>query len=252
MTIKSVQLAQGEVYYLEGGEGKNLLFLHGAIATSEAYIPLLDLLARSFHVIAPIHPGHGRSFAIPHEWKLRDYVIFYQDFFADIGFVPEILIGHSFGGTISLLLAAIGIGRKAIIMDAPGLPFTFDTSIYVRALMQEGRDVLKDRSDLQRVAQTIHAAGTLIETIVRHPEDITIFTILGPKYNIAAQVKKITIPVSILWGEKDQIVPVDLGHRFQMLIPNAKLTVYPSLGHNYSVTDGEFTYKELKKILEPS
>lgn len=248
--MKSVQLAQGQMFYLEGGLGKNLLFLHGAMATSEAYTPLLDLLASTYHVIAPIHPGHGRTFATPpNGWKPNEYVIFYQDFFADIGFAPEILIGHSFGGTISLLLSAVGIGQKVIVMDAPGLPFSFHPSVYMKALIQEGRDALKARSDLKKMTQTVYAAGTLIETVARHPEDIKILTKLGPKYNIASQVKKITIPVHILWGENDQIVPVELGRRFQNLIPHSKLTVYPGLGHNYSVTDGEFTYRELMKIL---
>jgi pimeloyl-ACP methyl ester carboxylesterase len=249
MTTKSVQLAQGWMHYMEGGEGENLLFLHGVIATSEAYIPLLELLSRTYHVVAPIHPGHGKTFAIPHGWKLEDYVLCYQDFFADIEFVPDILIGHSFGGMLALVLASRGIGRLVVAMDAPGLTFHFDTMRYMDVLAQEGRDVLKKRSDLRALAQTSRAAGTIIETIVRHPQDISLFVSAGPRYTIAPQVKKITIPTYLLWGENDEIVPVETGRRLEKLIPGARLQVFPGIGHNYSVTDPEFTYKQLSSIL---
>lgn len=249
MIVKNVQLAGGQVYYLEAGSGPNLLFLHGAIATSEAYTPLLDLFAEKYHVIAPIHPGHGKSFATPQGWKPRDYTTFYQDFLADIGFIPEILIGHSFGGTLALLLAAVGVGKRIIAMDPPGLPFDFNQAAYMMALSREGRDVLKRRTDLQHMAQTMHAAGTVIETVMKHSDDVGKFMKLGPKYNIASQIKTIKIPVHILWGERDEVVPVNLGSRFQMLIPGSLLTVFPGYGHNYPVTDVEFTYNELTKIL---
>ena len=248
MTTKSVQLAAGWMYYLEGGRGRNLLFLHGGIATAEAYIPLLELLSRTYHVVAPIHPGHGKTFALSHGWKLRDYVLCYQDFFADIGFVPDILIGHSFGGMLALVLASRGTGKMVIAMDPPGLTFRIDSTRYIKALAQEGRDVLRERSDRKQHAM-VKAAGTIMETLIRHPGDISFLTSVGPKYTIASQVKKIGVPTYVLWGENDEIVPVETGRRLEKLIPGARLTVFPGRGHNYSVTDPEFTYKQLASIL---
>jgi pimeloyl-ACP methyl ester carboxylesterase len=174
----------------------------------------------------------------------------YKDFFADIGFAPEIMVGHSFGGTLALLLAAAGVGYRVIAMDPPGLPFHFDPAFYTKALIQEGKDILKKRSDLQFVAQTAHAAGTLLETIMRHPNDTSAFMKLGPKYNIASQVKTITIPVHLYWGAQDQIVPLDMGKRFHLLIPGSTLTIFPEYGHNYSVTDVEFTYTAIISAIQ--
>ncbi len=249
MVTKSVQLAAGWMHYLEGGTGPTLLFLHGAVATSEAYIPLLDLLSFSHHVVAPVHPGHGRTFGIPHGWKLKDYVLCYQDFFAEIDFFPDILIGHSFGGALALVLASKGVGKFVVAMDPPGLTFRLDSNRYINALAQEGKDILKKRSDMKTFTQTSRAAGTIVETIVRHPFDVSLVASMGPKYTIASQVKKISIPTYLLWGEKDEIVSVETGRRFEKLIPNAHLTVFPGVGHNYSVIDPEFTYKELASIL---
>ena len=243
-------LAPGKIYYLELGKGPELLFLHGAVATPEAYLPLLKLLAEDFHIVAPVHPGHGASFAIPPDWKLGNFVNFYQDFLGDLGIAPRVLIGHSFGGTLALLLASQGVGQQAIVMDAPGLPFQFAVPEYARALGNEARELLRQRPDLRELNGAAKAAGTLFQTVIRHPRDLSIFSQDGPKFNILRQLRKIPITVELLWGGNDQIVPVALGQKMQLCLPSAHLTIFPGRGHNYPATDPEFTYREITKILQ--
>jgi pimeloyl-ACP methyl ester carboxylesterase len=249
MTLKKIRLAEGEISYLELGIGPDLLFLHGAIATSVGYIPLLTLLSKTYHVMAPIHPGHGPSFSIPKDWKLNDFVRFYQDFLIETGCSPEILLGHSFGGTLALLLAAGGLGGQVIVMDSPGLPFQFELTQYIKALIIEAKGVIDKRPDLGKTLEATKAAGTLFQTLARHPDVLFLFTKEGPKFNIHRELTRITIPVTIFWGEQDHVVPLQIGSVMKQIIPNARLTVFPGLGHNYSVTDPEFTYREIMKVI---
>jgi pimeloyl-ACP methyl ester carboxylesterase len=249
MEAKRIRLAAGEIPYLSLGEGPDLLFLHGAIATSEAYIPLLTRLSRTYHVIAPTHPGHGSAFPIPRDWKLTDFIRFYENFLVEISCTPKLVIGHSFGGTIALLLASKGIGSHVIVMDSPGLPFQFELTEYTKALLEEARDVIQKRPDLDRLIDMTKATGTLFQTVIQHPDAPSLFTKQGPKFNIYRELKQITIPVDILWGEDDRVVPVAVGKQIQQCIPHSRLVVFPHRGHGYSVTDPEFTYEELMKVI---
>ena len=242
-------MAPGEIFYLEGGVGENLLFLHGAYATSEAYIPLLELLANHFHVIAPVHPGHGKSFAIPHEWKLENYISFYEDFFAEISFPPKILVGHSFGGTIALLLAARNVGKRAIIMDAPGLPYAISLKQYMSVIEEERKDILAKRKDLAQLGEVVKVVRSVVQSVLFHSRSLMHITTFGPKYNIAAKLKNIWIPVDLFWGSDDRLVPVEMGKRIHAEIPASRFTVLPGRGHNYSVTDPQFTYELLMRTV---
>ncbi|MFZ5845633.1 MAG: alpha/beta fold hydrolase [Patescibacteria group bacterium] len=249
MREKSLDLPQGQIFYLTGGQGPPLLFLHGAIATPKAYQSLLDLLTRSFKVISPLHPGHGKSFSLPNSWQLTDFSNFYEDYLAKLKFKPEIIIGHSFGGTLALLLGSRGIGAKLVVMDAPALPFALTPGEYFKAMLEETRLLLKQKPDQEKLAKTARAAGTLVETVVKHPGDIPLLFREGPKLNISQELRKIKIPVAIFWGGKDKLVPLTVGQQMAALIPKSTLTIFSERGHNYPVMDPEFTSQALRKSL---
>ena len=250
MALQKIRLSEGEISYIELGSGPDLLFLHGVLATSEAYIPLLSLLSASYHVIAPTHPGHGESFPIPGDWKLADFTRFYVDFLTEIGVAPAILIGHSFGGMITLLLARQGIGSHVIAPYAPGLPFYFTITAYMQALMREAKAAIDKHPDRTQFMEMTQAAGTFLDTVTHHPYTPSRLAKDGPKFNIHKELRDITIPVDLLWGETDQIVPVRVGEMMKKIIPHAHLTVFPGLGHGYVVTDPKFTYEEIMKVIK--
>jgi len=249
MELKRIRLAAGEIAYLEEGVGEPLLFLHGAIATSEAYTPLLSLLSRTYHVLAPIHPGHGASFSIPKDWKLTNIISCYREMMTEMGFAPAYLVGHSFGGTLSLLLGELLPAKHIVVMDAPGLPFDFSLIDYSQMIINEGRDFLRKSRDRGDFKEAARAAGTLVNTVFRHPDNIPTVVRSGPKYNITGNLRRITTPVDIFWGAEDLIVPVAIGRDMETFIPTAHLTVYSGRGHNYPVTEPLFTYSEIQRVL---
>lgn len=249
MEEKRIQLPEGTLCYLEAGTGPTLLFLHGAIATAHAYEPILRLLSKDYRVLAPIHPGHGDSFRLPRSWTAQAFADFYRRVMVRLAPEPTILLGHSFGGTLTLLLAATGMGKQVIVMDAPCLPFALAPKDYLRALVVEAEDVVRQRQNLNHVMETAAAAGTLAATIIRHPEDIPMLFRQGPKLDITNELGKIGIPVDIFWGVNDQLVPVSVARMMASIIPHSRLTIFPNRGHNYAVTDPEFTYAELMKAV---
>jgi len=248
MILNSVMLASGKLYYFEAGKGPALLFLHGAMVTPEAYLPLLTLLAKHYRVIAPMHPGHGSSFTIADTWKVANIADFYLDFLADIGFAPQTVIGHSFGGTIALLLAARGVGKRVVVCNAPYIPFILDPKRYLSHIGAELRKIYRQRPELKEIADLAKAARSLAQTIVSHPEDIPRLFAEPKTLDIQADLGRIAIPIYILWGSEDKIVPVLMATGLQKAVVGSKLTVFSGLTHYYPVTEPDFTYQEIMKV----
>jgi pimeloyl-ACP methyl ester carboxylesterase len=250
MVKKELKVKEGKITYLNGGVGKTLLFMHGALAMPDAYIDLLNLLEKKFHVIAPTHPGHGDTFAVPNNWEIQDMVLMYKKFFDIYKIHPDIFVGHSFGGTLSILLSEYYPDARTIIMDSPGFPLVIKNfRMYFNALMDEGVQLLREKPDLDDIRDIAKATGTILETFFKHPEDIPYFYKYGPVLDISDRLAKHTQPVTMFWGDEDQIVPISDGERMHQLLVNSTLKVFPGFKHNYPVTRPDFTYQELMTVL---
>jgi pimeloyl-ACP methyl ester carboxylesterase len=249
MDNKKIELKHGVIPFLEDGSGTPLLFLHGAIATPLAYQPILELLAKRFRVIAPTHPGHGEAFSIFNTWRLIDFVETYREFIQKLDFIPQVIVGHSFGGTLALLLARHFSNASIVVLDAPGLPLRLDISTYIKFMIREADDVIRLRPELATVEKTMNAAGIVVETVIRHPEDIPWLLTHMTSLDITPELSLIRNRVHLLWGADDKIVPSDIGEAMQTFIHRSKLIIFPGRGHIYPVTEAEFTHKEILKAL---
>jgi pimeloyl-ACP methyl ester carboxylesterase len=239
----------GTIPYLEDGNGPNLLFLHGAFAMPQAYKPLLTLLSLSFHVIAPTHPGHGRSLNISSLWSYADYIQTYEEFIEKLEFSPSVIVGHSFGGALSLSLGSMVKNVCIIAMDSVGLPFPFIVKDFLTALLEEGDDAFKKDPNMQTLQELGRAAGALAVTFGKHPENIPWFYRHGSTLDLSETLSSFSNPLGLLWGEHDRVVPLSVGERIKTLVPQAILKTYPGFEHNYPITQPEFTYKEVMEMV---
>jgi pimeloyl-ACP methyl ester carboxylesterase len=106
------------VEVVEAGQGPNLFFLHGAGGV--AWAGALPLLARHFHVYAPVLPGFGKSAPEGLE-LLEDQLDLFQhgfDVMEALGLEKPLLVGESFGGWIAAEMAALRpkeVGKLAVL-----------------------------------------------------------------------------------------------------------------------------------------
>ena len=104
---------------VERGRGRPLLFLHAG----EGLLPdrpWLDRLAQHFRVIAPVHPGWGRS-ALP-DWmsSVDDIAYLYLDLSKQLDLKDAVLVGNCFGGWIAAEMAVRDTRRFAkLVLAAP-------------------------------------------------------------------------------------------------------------------------------------
>ena len=104
-TEEFLELAGGSVHLLRGGTGEPVLFLHAA-GGAGAWHPFHALLADSgFEVLAPDHPGFGKSDDFPDAEAIDDLVYHYLDVIDALGLARPHVVGASFGGWIAAELA---------------------------------------------------------------------------------------------------------------------------------------------------
>lgn len=246
---KTLRLEWGDITYLKLGQGPVLIFFHGGIATPRAYESFFKLLASRFTVIAPTHPGHGNSFSIDGKWTLQDYLRCYIAFFSKLQITPAVLSGHSFGGMMALLMGSYFPEVPIVVMDPCGLPIKLTGREYIQFMTNEARDLFNARPDLEVLAETAPAAGTLIHTVVRHPENLTWLSANITKFDISHQLRHLKNKVGFIWGENDAIVPLKTGLLMKKLVKYPLFKVMTNAGHIYPVTDCNLTYETFINML---
>jgi pimeloyl-ACP methyl ester carboxylesterase len=217
---------------LSAGEGEPFVFLHGG-GTVEGFDCFLPLAAR-FRVLAPYHPGFGLSGDDPRITSIDDYVRHYLALFEALEIDRFVLAGHSWGGWLAATIASGNAERvRRLILAAPyGLeePNHFLANIpamtpaeILTALTRDPRvfagRVPEPLDDAFAAAQgrELQSAGR----VMPGPFDPT----------LAPRLERLTMPTLLLWGDDDQIVPVEHAAVWRPLLPNASSTVFPEIGH---------------------
>lgn len=107
--------------FREAGSGPGVVCLHSNASSSGQWRALMDLLAPKFHVLAADSYGAGKSPPRPPDTMLRDEVALLEPVFARAG-DPFALVGHSYGGAIALVAAALYPKRvRALALYEPTL-----------------------------------------------------------------------------------------------------------------------------------
>jgi pimeloyl-ACP methyl ester carboxylesterase len=120
---------QPEPFFREAGTGPGIVCVHSNASTSGQWRGLLDLLAPTFHALAPDSYGSGKSPEWPSDRviSLHDEVAFLEPVFAKAG-SPLTLVGHSYGAAVALIAALENPGRvRAMALYEPTLFSLLDT-----------------------------------------------------------------------------------------------------------------------------
>src|SRR5690242_7295583 len=123
MNTRTIETRRGaKVRVLEGGRGRPLVFLHGAVGFF-AENAFLDRLAERYHVLAPELPGYGESTGEELLEDMLDFTLHGWDVVASLGVERPYLVGHSMGGMIAAEMAAVAPNDldRLVLVDAAGL-----------------------------------------------------------------------------------------------------------------------------------
>lgn len=219
------------------GERPPLVFLHAArgLDGCEAF---LQQLASRYRVIAPSHPGFGRSQAERWMNSVEDLAYFYLDFLDALGLERITLAGASFGGWIAASLA-IKMRKRldGLVLLAP---------LGIKVSGREDRDIADvfamTRADLMKAMFHDPAKGAFdmanlddsqLGIIARHRESEGLFGwspyMHDPK--LRSRLHRIDAPTLVLAGASDGVTSPDYSKAYAASIPNAQFDTIAEAGH---------------------
>ena len=232
----------------EGGDGPDLLFVHGAGGLFDDD-PFLTRLAQHYRVSAPCLPGYQDSDGGEHLRSMLDFTLHVFDVVDTLGLDDPILVGHSMGGMIAAEMAAVApasVSRLALLAPA-GLWLDETPVVDLFALLPfELPETLF--YDPEKHGHLLSAGGDLND-----PEFLTDFLVgnarrLGtagkllfpvPDRGLGDRLYRIRANTCIVWGAGDKLIPPAYGVEFRDAIAHAELIEVKTAGHMvpYEQTD---------------
>ena len=228
-----------------------IVLLHGSNADLHTWDAWAKDLSRDYRVVRFDQIGHGLTGASPSgDYTPAAYIDEVGRVADTLGLGRFVLAGNSMGGGIALGFALAHPERLdgLILLDAAGAPtmgkprgntgFTLARNPVGRWLMQQitPRQVVA-QSVRQTVTNQAVATDATIDRyweLLRYPGNRAAtaarFAMSRTPYD-PAELGKLALPVLILWGENDPLIPVEAGRWFERAIPASKLVVYPGIGH---------------------
>jgi pimeloyl-ACP methyl ester carboxylesterase len=254
--IKSETIHGRSVTYAEAGKGPVLLLIHGMGGTSANWQEVIEPLARSHTVIAPDLPGHGASAPGGGDYSVGALAAGLRDLLVALGHERATLVGHSLGGGIAMqfayqfpemverlaLVSSGGLGPEVSpVLRAAALPGA-DTFIAATAGIGQrvgpaigrvlGTIGLRPNAD---VAEVIRGYGSLTDPTRRAAFLGTVRAVIGTGGQRIHAGDRLylaeAMPVLIIWGARDPIIPAHHGEDAHRQIPGSRLEIFDDIGH---------------------
>jgi pimeloyl-ACP methyl ester carboxylesterase len=218
-----------------GGSGAPLLYLHGANGAS-VLLPFMEKLAEHFDVLVPEHPGFGQS--DEPEWleNIHDLAYFYLDLLRQLDLRDTLVVGGSLGGWLALEMAVRDTSRiRALVLVGPAgisAPGVQPGDIFLWSPEELARNLFFDQSLAEKMlAQPVTPEMLDVSLKNRHAVarlawEPRLHDPLLPKW-----LHRIGVPVKIVWGENDKVLPVAYAEEFRKRMPGAQVEIFPRCGH---------------------
>jgi len=221
----------------QAGKGRTVLFLHPGDGV-EGDNSFLDDLAKQFHVIAPSHPGFGRSQLPTHFRNMDDLSYFYLDLIEQLNLNNIIVMGASFGGWIAAEIAIKNCSRIAglVMVDALGVKFGSVkereiTDLFALPLYEQA-PLLYHQPERKKVDYASMPEDQLLR-IARNHESLALYswspTLHNPK--LVSRLHRIKVPTQFIWGKNDRVVSPEYGRNYSKAIAGSSFTLIDNVGH---------------------
>lgn len=254
-------------YVKEGNGEKTLVLLHGTGGSVRDWDLWVEELKDSFQIVRLDLPGFGLTGANPENVYTHEfYMNFMEQAFDAIGLDSFALAGNSFGGHLAwnyavqhadkveelILIASSGYPRKS-----KKLPIAF--RLGSNPFLSKWLEKITPRYIIEKTAYDVYADDSQVtderidryyELLLREGNRKAVMQRLQQvKQDRHHLIKNLKMPVLIMSGDKDVLVPVENAHRFHEDISNSTLKIYKNVGHVPMEEIPEQTAKDVIKFL---
>ena len=235
--MSSIMVDNIRLELIDRGDGRPLLFLHPGIGI-EPTATVLDRLAVHFRVLAPVHPGFGRSEQPKSFDTVDDLAYFYLELLEHFNLRDTVVVGVSLGGWIAAEIAIKSTARLSHLVLA--------NAVGIKVGDRETRDIVDIFSLSEREFAElayfnpnvgIHDYKTMPDAQVladaRNREATARYAwspyMHDPK--LKSRLRRIRIPTLVLWGANDRILSEPYGRAYCAAIADARFQVVERAGH---------------------
>ena len=240
-TKKVAYISGKKITYREQGKGKPWVFLHGLAGNSKSWKFQFNELANDKKIIAWDAPGYGESDCLPSNINLFSETLY--ELLKYLQLTKIGLVGHSMGGIVAghfaskysecveaLVLSCTHVGNGF----KKGLPLQENYQNRLQSLTNDSpasyghkRAIAMLASGASKTAINM-ASSIAAET---RSDGLELASRLIQETNNTRNLKKLKLPVTIVYGDKDPIVPLEKTKELIKLIPHSNPIMIHSAGH---------------------
>jgi pyruvate dehydrogenase E2 component (dihydrolipoamide acetyltransferase) len=234
------ETASGRLRYAERpGAGDPIIFIHGFGGDLDNWLFNIDAVTGAGPVYALDLPGHGGSTKVIAKPGLEALTDAVEQFMVGLGLKNALVVGHSIGGAVaaSLALRGKGLVKSLTLVSPAGLGREINSG-YI-----DGFVAAESRRDLKPVLKDLFANEDLVSR--QMIDDLLKFKRLdgvpvalkglassmfkeGKQTTVlAGDLAKTSIPVQLIWGAKDAIIPAS----HAKALPAARVEIVEQAGH---------------------
>src|SRR5215212_2641258 len=260
-----MELHGHRVDYRIAGDGPPVVLIHGMVNSSRHWEQVALRLADRYTVVAPDLLGHGDSASVRGDYSLGAHACSIRDLLTTIGIDRATVVGHSLGGGIAMqffyqfpqrverlaLISSGGLGHQVSpLLRGAALPGAaagvwLVANRHVRAALERTGELMRARGSrkgiyLQAVAR---AMRPLQEPAARRAFLQTLRSVIDVRGQHVSAVDRLyllgQLPTLIVWGERDNTIPMAHGLAAHEQSPNSTFVTRPRAAHFPNLEDPE-------------
>jgi pimeloyl-ACP methyl ester carboxylesterase len=238
------------LHYRDEGQGPVVVLLHANYASLFMWDPWVRALEDRYRVIRIDLPAHGLTGPDPRgDYTLEHMQRIFEGFVAERGLARFTVAGTSLGGTIAMRYAALHPERiERLVLLSPGsleprvrgrttpaaVPRVADLLGYVTPVAFTRFLLANDFGDPSRLDEATVAEWHAMW--MRAGNRLAMLQLLRQYVSggVEDKIRAVSVPVLLIWGEKNRRVPLALAYEFRDLLvrsPDVRLEVLPGVGH---------------------
>lgn len=256
--LQHVTIHGHDVSYRRSGSGnaETVLLIHGLAGSSKTWDAVIPAIAERYDVVAPDLLGHGESAKPRGDYSLGAFASGLRDFLAMLEIDSVTIVGHSFGGGVAMQLAyqhphlvdrlvlvgSGGLGREVStllrLLTLPGAEYLMPLAMpkpVIDGATQVGRFLGRRNVRSAKLGEFWRGYASLAGAENRQAFVKTMRGVIEPggqtvnandRLYLAARV-----PVMIVWGDSDGVIPVEHGLAAHEVIKTSRLEILEGVGH---------------------
>ncbi|MEA2562789.1 MAG: hypothetical protein QOH06_4293 [Acidobacteriota bacterium] len=245
-----LKIGEQLVHIEQAGQGEPVILLHGFGASTYAWRNVMPALAAAFHVIAIDLNGFGytqrpRAFESYTREGQAGLVLRVMD---ALGLDSANLMGHSYGGGLSLFIASRHPERvrSLVLVDSSAPTYANDRrnraasvkpllGLYLRSV------VLRPNTVRRALLHSFYNDSLVTPELVHeYYERIRVEGVVDAYYGLTAPIRtvsepveleKIRMPALVVWGAEDLLISAEAGRRAAERMPSAEFVLMEGVGH---------------------